>query len=346
MIRKQRFFAGFSANSRFRKSDLVKPGSKLRACSFIVRYVPDGSGYSEAVFDMTSETTHAFGDPGDKLERLKQALTSITPTLKEIIAIWHRLDAEIGRRVQGLPYQISDGEMSNLNFLATWLDSRATDSFNAIIDLPLVQMQSAAIAFKPTCVKSFEDDIELNTNIIRLIPKEQLTDAACRRAVRVNPASLQFIPETMRNCGLCEEAMRSKNEKGVTALQFVPIPLRNEDLCRNFILSCAHNIRHVPKLTVDLCTLACLKDAQVWEFIPERFRTLEVEFCASLHKLRGRTPHDVFLDMQRLDSVNADQMAEKYESLFIDLNYPGMSKEDLSDIENERRDQHSLERCV
>lgn len=331
----KKFFASFCDHPDWAAAGASPPaGSKLRPLSFWVQYFPDRAESVKMSFDMITGEVRAIGTNAKILVRLKQALTALTPHLLELKEVWRAMSDELVAREAGTPSQMDDVQMGHQSFLATWMYQRCIDVFDAIIDLPLDKMEQAVKAFKPTSSQSFAADIEINANIIRLIPAEDLTPEICSRAVRKTSTALMHVPLEMRTPALCLEAMQVKHSLGGYALQYVPLKFRTKELCREAVLSTGYNIQFVPQseLNQELCALACLRDGLAWDLIPKDQRTLEVEYCASLHRLMERDPGQVYGDLQAADAQNAQAIADKYEKLFVEINFPNADASDLEDM--------------
>lgn len=326
------FFANFHDSYLGIAGANPPPGSKLQPSLFCLKYIPDRADSSGIAFDMMSLEIHKYGTGKQELVKLRQVLAAMMPHLLELKESWHRLDAAFAKRDKGDPDQLGDREFGDLVFLASWLAFRCKDEFRAIIALPSDKMVAAAKAFKPISAATFETDIDVNAFVIRLIQEDQLTPEACLRAVRISPSSLKFVPPKLLTPELCLAAMEVKGYGVREALKHVPDLLRTEDLCRVAVRSSGSNIRHVPCLTKELCVLACIQDGLAWDMIPKEHRTLEVEFCASMHGFSERTPSIVYHEIEKANPEKADDIVRKYDQMFVDMHLPHAKPSELEEF--------------
>jgi len=323
-VKNQIYFGAFWDHPPGSIGDPAPVGSKLTPCSFVARYVPDKAEPAGVYFDMMSSVIREFGDESAHLVRLRAAIHALMPHLLELKSAWQRLDEDVRGG------QVDKDKLGRDNFLANWLTRRCRDAFEAIIDLPRRQMAPAALAFKPTGVPSFVNDIERNAYIIRLIPADQMTLELALRAVRQDPNSLRRVPESLRTKEVCAEAVAGTG--GLEVLQYVPQELRSAELCRVAVERDGRNVRHVPVRTEELCAIACVQTGLAWWSVPKEQRTLVVEFCAAMHGYLERSAERVFQDLQAAEPDSADATADKYQALFERLHYPSANEDDLADL--------------
>lgn len=218
-------------------------------------------------------------------------------------------------------------------FNVSWLQTRLIDAFPAIIDLPLVKMKNAALAFKPATTATYEADLKINGNLIKLIAPADLTLANCKLAVQTSPGALQLIPGHLRTREICLAAFGQRC-LGSYALEHVPVQERDDEMCIAAVRSNAQNLKHVPLplRTVELCALACAMDGMAWNFVPEHARVPEVQFCHAFHGFDDVSSGAVFENLEKIDSARANAMFHKYNQLLIDLHYPHCDDDELADL--------------
>jgi hypothetical protein len=148
-----------------------------------------------------------------------------------------------------------------------------------------------------------------NNNYYSSLPEYHRTAAVSTVAVLASGHNLEYVPEAVLNREICRAALKSK-ETDCTVLSYIPFPDVRKEGIRQFISSGtpafavysftditdagmareavkadAYCLQFVPDrlLTEDLCKTALQHpeaDIKVWGFIPEKFRSPEIEKMA------------------------------------------------------------------